>query len=127
MDVSANVCSRGARAASYFFNKQKTVDRIEKVCYTIIVPRDKKKIKKEVKIMTTVTMKDNVLTLARPTSFEIDIEDFAVCVEERGLLEALTDYTNDDSADDFYEDHRNELLVMVARCWIEQYDSKRKD
>jgi hypothetical protein len=127
MDISANVCSRGARAASYFFNKQKTVDRIEKVCYTIIVPRDKKKIKKEVKIMTTVTMKDNVLTLARPTSFEIDIEDFAVCVEERGLLEALTDYTNDDSADDFYEDHRNELLVMVARCWIEQYDSKRKD
>lgn len=77
--------------------------------------------------MTTVTMKNNVLTLARPTSFEIDVEDFAACVEERGLLEALTDYTNDDSADDFYEDHRNELLVMVARCWIEQYDSKRKD
>jgi hypothetical protein len=127
MDVSANVCSRGARAASYFFNKQKTVDRIEKVCYTIIVPRDKKKIKKEVKIMTTVTMKDNVLTLARPTSFEIDVEDLAACVEERGLLEALTEYTDDDSADDFYEDHRNELLVMVARCWIEQYDSKRKD
>ena len=30
--------------------------------------------------MTTVTMKNNVLTLTRPTSFEIDMEDFAVCV-----------------------------------------------
>ena len=78
--------------------------------------------------MTTVTMKNNVLTLTRPASFEFDIENFAVCVEERGLLNALTEYTEDeDIADDFYEDHRNELLVMVAKCWIEQYDTKRKD
>jgi hypothetical protein len=55
------------------------------------------------------------------------MEDFAYCVEERGLLEALTEYTDVDSADDFYEDHRNELLVMVAKYWIEQYDTKRKD
>ena len=76
--------------------------------------------------MTTITMKNNVLTLTRPMSSEIFMEDFADCVEERGLLEALTEYTDVDTADDFYEDHRNELLVMVARYWIEQYDSKRK-
>lgn len=78
--------------------------------------------------MTTVTMKHNVLTLTRPTSFEIDMEDFANCVEERGLLEALTEYTeNSDTADDFYEDHRNDLLVMVAKYWIEEYVNKCKD
>lgn len=72
--------------------------------------------------MTTVTMKNNVLTLVRPTAFEIYMEDFASCVEERGLLEALAEYTDADIADDFYEDHRNKLLVMVAKYWIEQYD-----
>ena len=77
--------------------------------------------------MTTVKIKSNVLTLTHPTSFEVYMEDFAACVEERGLLDALAEYTDADIADDFYEDHRNELLVMVARYWIEQYDSKRKD
>lgn len=77
--------------------------------------------------MTTVTMKNNVLTLVRPTAFEIDMEDFASCVEERGLLEALIEYTDVDTANVFYEGYRNELLVMVARYWIEQYDTKRKD
>lgn len=78
--------------------------------------------------MTTVTMKNNVLTLTRPTSFEVDIENFAVCVEERGLLNALAEYTEDeDIADDFYEDHRNELLVMVAKYWIEEYVNKCGD
>lgn len=78
--------------------------------------------------MTTATVKNNVLTLTRPISFEINMEDFANCVEERGLLEALTEYTeNDDASDEFYEDHRNELLVMVAKYWIEEYVNKCKD
>lgn len=77
--------------------------------------------------MTTVTMRSNVLTLTRPMSIDIYMEDFADCVEERGLLKALIEYTDVDTANVFYEDYRNELLVMVARYWIEQYDTKRKD
>ena len=77
--------------------------------------------------MTTVTMRSNVLTLTRPMSTDIYMEDFADCVEESGLLKALIEYTDVDTADDFYENHKNELLVMVARYWIEQYDTKRKD
>jgi len=77
--------------------------------------------------MTTVTMKNNVLTLARPTSFEINVEDLASDVEQGGLYEALSYKIGGDLANEFIENNREELLIIVARYWIEQYDTKRKD
>ena len=77
--------------------------------------------------MTTVKIKDNVLTLTRPTSFEIDVEDLASDVEQGGLYEALSYKIGGDLANDFIENNREELLVIVARYWIEQYDTKCKD
>ena len=69
-----------------------------------------------------VTMNNNVVVLTRPAKYEIDIEDLASNVETDGLYDALSFNTDGEFADDFIENNREELLVMIAKYWLKEYD-----
>jgi hypothetical protein len=72
---------------------------------------------------TKVTMNNGVVVFTRPAEYEMDIEDLANNVEDGGLYEALSlNKGGGEFANDFIENNREELLVMIAKYWLETYD-----
>lgn len=69
-----------------------------------------------------VAMNNGVVVFTRPAEYEMDIEDLANNVEDGGLYEALSFNKGGEFATNFIENNREELLVMIAKYWLETYD-----